>query len=511
MCLDEKGDFFLRLSQEDTVLPSHLHKHDHLEMVYVLQGEIDFLIEGVHKRYRRGEVCLLNTNVRHVEEYHTDFTAIYLNMDPDYIRKVLNPGVLSGTEHTFAELTDFISRTQGDRFRDYMDFTPLEDSSGDMYRVCLRLLEEMMEKEPEYARMISLLLRRMFLFLQAPEHFSCSSTSYQIRAESTVVDRVLVLLHEQRRRLKRDEIADALGYNPSYLNRVFLEKTGQTLSEYNRRIYLREAAELLLNSSMSVSQIAEQMGFESRSAFYEQFRREYGMTPQNYRYKSENLERKGNDPMKYHTILFDLDGTLLNTIEDLTDSVNYVMEQYHCPKYSVEAIRSFVGNGIRNLMIKAVPGGEDHPEFEDMFGLFREYYLHHNLIKTGPYDGIMELLASLKEKKINMAIVSNKNQASVDVLRQDVFQGLIPIAIGDQEGRPRKPEPDGIWEAMKQLGLTSTEGVLYVGDSEVDAATAKNAGLDLVLVSWGFRSRELLETFDAVAIVDRPEELLAYV
>lgn len=96
-----------------------------------------------------------------------------------------------------------------------------------MYRVCLRLLEEMMEKEPEYARMISLLLRRMFLFLQAPEHFSCSSTSYQIRAESTVVDRVLVLLHEQRRRLKRDEIADALGYNPSYLNRVFLEKPGR--------------------------------------------------------------------------------------------------------------------------------------------------------------------------------------------------------------------------------------------------------------------------------------------
>ena len=212
--------------------------------------------------------------------------------------------------------------------------------------------------------------------------------------------------------------------------------------------------------------------------------------------------------MKYHTILFDLDGTLLDTLEDLTDAVNYVMEACGFPTHSIDDVRRFVGNGIRKLMERAIPAGEKDPRFEEAFSLFKEYYLVHSKVKTRPYDGIMELLAALKEKGVHMAVVSNKNQPSVDALCREEFQGLISVAVGDGEGRTPKPAPDAPMEALRRLGIDGTEGVLYVGDSDVDAQTAENAGLDLVLVSWGFRPKELLRQFDAVAIIDRPEELL---
>lgn len=217
--------------------------------------------------------------------------------------------------------------------------------------------------------------------------------------------------------------------------------------------------------------------------------------------------------MKYHTILFDLDGTLLNTLEDLTDAVNYVMRTYGYPQHSVEAVRTFVGNGIRVLMEQATPQGEKNIRFEEGFQLFQQYYLAHNKIKTRPYEGIMELLKELKRREIKMAIVSNKNQPSVSALQKEEFQELIDVAVGDGEGRQRKPAPDGCREAMIRLGMDprQLQGVLYVGDSEVDAATAKNAGLDLVLVSWGFRPKEELVRFAAKKVIDVPEELLEFV
>lgn len=141
--------------------------------------------------------------------------------------------------------------------------------------------------------------------------------------------------------------------------------------------------------------------------------------------------------MKYHTILFDLDGTLLNTLEDLTDAVNYVMRTYGYPQHSVEAVRTFVGNGIRVLMEQATPQGEKNIRFEEGFQLFQQYYLAHNKIKTRPYEGIMELLKELKRREIKMAIVSNKNQPSVSALQKEEFQELIDVAVGDGEGRQR--------------------------------------------------------------------------
>ncbi len=211
----------------------------------------------------------------------------------------------------------------------------------------------------------------------------------------------------------------------------------------------------------------------------------------------------------YDTILFDLDGTLLNTLDDLRDGVNYVMEHFGYPKHSLSAIRRFVGNGIRNLMIKATPKGEENPFFEEGFAMFTAYYNEHCRVKTGPYPGIMELLEALNRQDIKMAIVSNKNQAAVEELSSYYFKNLISVSVGDGEGRKRKPAPDAVNHALQQLGATK-EHALYVGDSDVDAATAANAGLDCVLVSWGFRDRTLLETLPNVGIIDQPEELLTF-
>lgn len=227
--------------------------------------------------------------------------------------------------------------------------------------------------------------------------------------------------------------------------------------------------------------------------------------------------------MRYHTILFDLDGTLLDTLEDLTDAVNYVMERFGYPRHDVAAVRGFVGNGIRTLMVRCVPQGKEDPHLEACYRMFLDYYGAHANIKTRPYPGIVELLGELRRRGVRVAVVSNKAQEAVTGLVREYFAEDIPVAVGDGGGRARKPAPDGVREALRQLeavsgGTTAVRpqgqpesgaaGVLYVGDSDVDSATAAGAGLDCLLVSWGFRPRALLERQRAVGIIDTPRELL---
>lgn len=211
----------------------------------------------------------------------------------------------------------------------------------------------------------------------------------------------------------------------------------------------------------------------------------------------------------YNTVIFDLDGTLLNTIDDLADAVNYVQEKYGLEKHSVDLVRQHVGNGIRNLMIRSVPLGEENPKFEEMLQNFKNYYQKNCQIKTRAYDGIMELLQSLHNKGIKMAIVSNKAHPAVLELNEIYFKDYIQVAIGENEaaGIKKKPAPDSVNHALELLDSKKSEAV-YVGDSEVDYATAVNSNLDCVLCSWGFRDRELLESFNPKALIDKPEELL---
>lgn len=194
---------------------------------------------------------------------------------------------------------------------------------------------------------------------------------------------------------------------------------------------------------------------------------------------------------KYDAVIFDLDGTLLDTLDDLTNSVNAVMEQYRMPQYSREQIRSFVGNGIRRLMQRVIPDGEDNPQFMEIYDAFRQHYNIHCMDETKAYPGIMALLERLRKDGYQIAIVSNKADFAVKKLRDIYFKDLIEVAIGEREDVRRKPAPDTVYQALRELGAELSRAV-YVGDSEVDVQTAANAGMDEIIVTWGFRDREFL-------------------
>lgn len=213
------------------------------------------------------------------------------------------------------------------------------------------------------------------------------------------------------------------------------------------------------------------------------------------------------DMKKYSTIIFDLDGTLLNTLDDLADAVNYVMEKNGYPTRTLEEVRHFVGNGIRRLMELAVPEDVSADEFECVFNEFKKYYTEHCQIRTCAYEGIMSLLKCLYEKGYAMAIVSNKNHAAVCELNDIYFKKYIDVAIGQKDGIRKKPAPDTVLQALSEL-KKEKETAIYVGDSEVDFATAQNTGMDCILVTWGFRTKEELSEFQPVAFVDQAERLL---
>ena len=208
-------------------------------------------------------------------------------------------------------------------------------------------------------------------------------------------------------------------------------------------------------------------------------------------------------------VIFDLDGTLLNTLYDLTDSVNYALEKYEQPQRSIDEVRAFVGNGIRNLMLQAVPGGDNNPVFEELFVFFREYYKAHCNIKTAPYEDIMALMETLKQRHIKMAIVSNKIDSGVKELNSIHFSEYVDVAIGEREGISRKPAPDSVNEALRILEVDKAHAI-YVGDSDVDIQTANNADVRCVSVTWGFRDEAFLKKHGAEILINRPLELLDY-
>lgn len=210
--------------------------------------------------------------------------------------------------------------------------------------------------------------------------------------------------------------------------------------------------------------------------------------------------------MSYDTYIFDLDGTLLDTLQDLATSVNYALRQHHMPEHSIDDVRRFVGNGVRRLMELAVPEGTADPAFEAAFATFREYYMEHSQDTTRPYDGIPELIHELKQRGCRMAVVSNKMMAATQELVHHFFPE-IEVAIGEHEaeGIRKKPAPDTVFAAMKQLGQGSA---VYVGDSDVDLATARNSGLPCISVLWGFRDREFLLAYGATTFVERPMDIL---
>ncbi len=214
----------------------------------------------------------------------------------------------------------------------------------------------------------------------------------------------------------------------------------------------------------------------------------------------------------YQAVIFDLDGTLLNTIDDLANAVRYVQRKFGWEEDSTEVVKQHVGNGIRNLIIRSIPEGESNPLLEEAFLTFKTYYQEHCEELTDLYPGIRELLAALKEKQIKMAIVSNKAHPAVLKLYDTYFKEYMDVVYGENEeaGIKKKPAPDMVHLAMERLGV-SPEDTVYVGDSDVDKATADNSGLDCVLCEWGFRKLDLLKSLEPKAIISEPMELVEFI
>ena len=211
----------------------------------------------------------------------------------------------------------------------------------------------------------------------------------------------------------------------------------------------------------------------------------------------------------FDTYIFDLDGTLLDTLGDLAASVNHALRTHGLPEHSIDDVRRFVGNGVRKLMERAVPDGAANPLFDETFATFRQYYMAHSLDTTRPYEGIPETLEALKARGCHLAVVSNKMMAATQELCYHFFPNTIEVAIGEDEaaGIRRKPAPDTVFAALKALGV-GKEDAVYVGDSDVDIQTARNAGIPCISVLWGFRDRDFLLQNGAETFISTPSELL---
>lgn len=205
-------------------------------------------------------------------------------------------------------------------------------------------------------------------------------------------------------------------------------------------------------------------------------------------------------------VIFDLDGTLLDTLEDLTDAVNHVMSAFSLETTSIDQVRSFVGNGVVRLIELCVPGGDEHEQFSEVLTAFMAYYEAHCNHKTRPYDGVLALIDKLHREGVKLGIVSNKFDLAVKALNRQYFHDWIDFALGVTDALHRKPVPDMVYACIEQMQL-KPEDVVYIGDSEVDLMTAQNAGVDCISVLWGFRSLEVLLEYGATQLVSTVDEL----
>lgn len=209
-------------------------------------------------------------------------------------------------------------------------------------------------------------------------------------------------------------------------------------------------------------------------------------------------------------LIFDLDGTLLNTLEDLTDSTNYALKYFDYPQRTIEEVRNFVGNGVAKLIERAIPNGKNNENFDKCLEIFKENYAKNMNNKTAPYNGIVELLQNLKSKNYKIAVVSNKFDAAVKELCKKYFPNLIDIAAGENEklGIKKKPAPDTVNQVLEKFKIPNTQAI-YIGDSEVDIMTAQNAQMPCISVTWGFKDKDFLLKNNAKIIINSPDEIIS--
>ena len=282
--LDYHTQFFTHEPPNERNAPQ-LHKHNYFELVYVCEGQLDLIIEDSRHRMLPGDACIINTNVRHRELRTSERMVIYLGIDPENLP--LLSALMEG--NTDASLDDFFFRNrQNAEDIEYLNFSPLDAyrSSTGLKRagsLFYSLLEEMISQEVGYQQICEVTIQRLFSIFQDPSAYICSNTRFQALTGDALFEQTLRCINEKKRKVSRHELEEELRYNGTYISRVFLKRTGQTLAEYNRDICMTEAARLLLNTGMSVRDICHKIGYENKTAFYNCFRNKYGITPQQYR------------------------------------------------------------------------------------------------------------------------------------------------------------------------------------------------------------------------------------
>ena len=211
--------------------------------------------------------------------------------------------------------------------------------------------------------------------------------------------------------------------------------------------------------------------------------------------------------MRCDAVIFDLDGTLLNTLDDLAASTDRALDHFCLPERTLDEVRQFVGNGVEKLIRRALPAGTDEALVLDCLAWFKQDYMQHMQDQTAPYPGVIDLLKALRDNGCKSAVVSNKFDGAVKALCREHFGDLLPVAVGERPGTRKKPARDLVDLCVAELGVPA-ERCVYVGDSDVDIQTAANAGLPCLSVTWGFRSRDFLTAHGASLLVDTPEDLL---
>lgn len=205
-------------------------------------------------------------------------------------------------------------------------------------------------------------------------------------------------------------------------------------------------------------------------------------------------------------VIFDMDGTILNTLDDMTDSCNFILQKYGFPLHTIDEVKYFVGNGIPKLIERALPSDVDKETFDNVLADFIQYYELHSADKTRPYDGVIDLIQSLKNHGYMIAVNTNKVESAAIELCKTYFPNLFDIISGSRKGMPPKPAPDGVYEILERANVTKEEAV-FIGDSDVDLQTGINAGTDVIGVDWGFRGADFLKSQGATNIAMQPKDV----
>ncbi|MGI8387538.1 helix-turn-helix domain-containing protein [Robertmurraya sp. P23] len=265
---------------------SKIHKHNYFELLFVLDGQLDIFIEGVHYRYNRGDACLINLNIRHEESYSGNFTVVYFLISKEYLNTFLKEEVPNATGNLYSFFQKNLNNSEGHK-SNFIDFSPIvvpiQVVTTGMEEIIYLIIKEMVNSSAGYQSIVRGLVHRFFHQLQLPTLYGHSYVELESVSGNNLFEETLRYINEKKGKVTRQEIAEVLHYNGNYINQIFKKHTNQSISEYSRNVCLREATSLLLNSKLSIATIIKHLGFENRTSFYTQFKKRYGVTPLEYR------------------------------------------------------------------------------------------------------------------------------------------------------------------------------------------------------------------------------------